>query len=619
MIRRKLFGSLAFRVLFSSLIFIVVPLIFYAIFLSNNEYQEKLDDVFTEMHLYQKDQLNLIVQTNKNNYNFLKALQELINLIIRQSGKPSLDKIDKILTSFVAEENLSAIFYLTITKDSGLVCTNSSLPSYLGINFTQYFDLTRLEPINYKIFIASDPVFKHSLFITLPVKNDQEKIIGFVGMSIALSKLVESLDSSHRPAQSNLSLIDEKGLILASTASSRISKKLILEEKIDSKHPEDVIPIKKIPSVPGGYEFHLNKEKRLLTFIIIPETELKIVLTIPANSLLLQLYKNLTKLAILLLFILTFGGLISYLLTLRFAKPLRQLSLVMEKVGTGDLSAKFHPDKMGFEINLLGEQFNQMTLSLVTYIEEVNKERAFKEAYLKELQIGRDIQKSLLPEGKPEFYNIESAFYFQPAKEVAGDFYDWTIKGDDLYITIADGVGKGISGCLYAYDLRSTLKTCENLLSDLDTIAIQTNLIFCEDTKETGSFVTAFLAKYHAPSKELSYINCGHNYPILKKKSGELIHLETRGIAFGVDRFDRVDLRKITLEADDLLIFFTDGLTDAQDTKGRLFGEKKFFELIQSASNQSPSDLLEHITSEIAKFTYQADQYDDMTLFILKM
>ena len=290
----------------------------------------------------------------------------------------------------------------------------------------------------------------------------------------------------------------------------------------------------------------------------------------------------------------------------------------MGKIGQGDLTHRFHPDRLGFEINYLGDQFNQMVLSLTNYIEQVKREKAFKEAYQKELQIAREIQQSILPEGTIQFYNTETSLFFKPAKEVAGDFYDWIIKEDTLFITIADGVGKGVSGCLYAFSLRSTLIACETIFNDLSEITIKTNTIFCEDTKETGSFVTAFLAKYHAPSRELTYVNCGHNYPIIKRAGGHIERLETSGIAFGVDLFDTVDVRKTILEPNDYIIFYTDGITDAQDSNHKLFGEKRLISLIETCPYSSPQELLDLINQEIKLFTKDESQYDDMTLLILK-
>lgn len=619
MFQRKLFESLAFRVLFSSFIFIIFPLVLYALFIYHGDYDEKLNDVFTEMHLYQQDQSNLVLELEKTNLNFLGAIHELIVLIQDQTGRASVDKIDRLLNTFSRGANWSAIFYLTVNKDFQLICTNSTLIQYENVNFTPYFSLDYLRTIHDNIFVGKDPVFGYSLYITFPVKDSNNKIVGVAGLSIDLNKLVSNLKTIRHIYNANISIIDEQGVVLSSSIYDFNRKRLVEVASFEEKTPPEVVPIKRIKSVTQGYEFYFNNQKRFLTSTPLPNTKTKIVLSVPSNRLLTKLYKSLSELSILLAFILFFGGIISYILTLRFAKPLSQLKSVMGKVGQGDLTVSFQHDPMGFEINYLGDQFNQMVVSLTSYIEEVKKEKAFKEAYQKELQIAKEIQQSILPEGLIQFHDIKTALYFQPAKEVAGDFYDWIIKEDNLFITIADGVGKGVSGCLYAFDLRSTLRTCETIFDDLSEIAIKTNEIFCEDTKETGSFVTAFLGQYHAPTKELSYINCGHNYPIIKRAAGNIERLETSGIAFGVELFDSVDVRKITLEPNDFIIFYTDGITDAQDTAHKLFSEKRLIAIIETCPYETPDELLALINQEIALFTKDADQYDDMTLLILKI
>ena len=100
MLKRKLLGSLAFRVLFSSFIFVAFPLTFYAIYSYNRDYDQKLNDIFNEMHLFQKDQLNFMKELEESNLNFLKALHQMILLVTEQSGKTSLDKVDKILNNY---------------------------------------------------------------------------------------------------------------------------------------------------------------------------------------------------------------------------------------------------------------------------------------------------------------------------------------------------------------------------------------------------------------------------------------------------------------------------------------------------------------------------------------
>lgn len=611
--RKKLFGSLAFRVLFTSFIFIIAPLIFYSLVIYNRDYEEKLKDIFEEIHIFQKDQINFILQIEESTLNFLDAFHQMSNQITDKST------LDPILKEFAHRGNLSALFHLSLTPDSQLICTSSTFKNYENVDFTPYFDLDYVKNLRDNSFVGKDPIFGHSLFITFPIINEKEEVTGIIGASISLNALLKNLMDSRSIYKANLSILTKSGEIIASSNTSHVGKKFLEIPDLTANVAPNILGAKRISSVANGFEFYFDDQKHFLTLSNIPYTDTDLAITIPANVVLIEIYKTLWHLASLLAFILVIGGLLSYLLTLRFAKPLAVLSNVMEKVGTGHLEERFEKDPLGFEINYLGEQFNRMLISLTNYIEEVKRERAFKESYLKELQIGHAIQQSILPEGNVEFPGITAAVFFQPAKEVAGDFYDWMVKEETLLLTIADGVGKGISAGLYSFGLRSVIRAFATMSNDLAVIAEQTNKIFCQDTKETGNFVTAFLAMYHKSTRELSFINCGHNYPIVKRNSGKIERLEIGGLAFGVEAFDSVPIKKTTLERGDFVIFYTDGLTDAHDSARKLFGEKRLIDVIEKCSLAStPEEIVQSIIQEINRFTAEEEQFDDMTLLIFK-
>jgi sigma-B regulation protein RsbU (phosphoserine phosphatase) len=298
---------------------------------------------------------------------------------------------------------------------------------------------------------------------------------------------------------------------------------------------------------------------------------------------------------------------------------MNQLRDVMVHVGEGELETRFHKDPLGFEINYLGEKFNEMVISLIQHIEDANRERASKEAYAKELQIGHEIQQSILPKKEGTFPGIEVEVYFNPAKEVAGDFYDWMIRGDKVILTIADGVGKGVSSALYSFDLRSILRTFAVTEEDIGRVVVETNRLFMHDTKDTGSFVTAFVAVFDSSKNTLNFVNCGHNHPIVRHASGDLARLEAKGIAFGVTEFEAASVGHIVLVPGDVVVFFTDGVSEAQNKKGELFTEKRLEEVIRSTSSQGPREVIQSILKAVELFVDGADQYDDMTLIIFRI
>lgn len=189
----------------------------------------------------------------------------------------------------------------------------------------------------------------------------------------------------------------------------------------------------------------------------------------------------------LLFFIGVVGGFIVWLITQRISKPLRELCKAMQRVGEGAVHVRYTPDKMGFEINELGKQFNQTLDQLLLHSQEAERQRIARERLAEELKIGHDIQASLLPKHLPELKGIEIASGFQPAAEVGGDFYDLFPMDDGrLLIAIADTAGKGVSACLYALGLRSMLRTLALGKAGLSEIVLGANDLFWRDARHSG-------------------------------------------------------------------------------------------------------------------------------------
>jgi len=320
------------------------------------------------------------------------------------------------------------------------------------------------------------------------------------------------------------------------------------------------------------------------------------------------------------LFILCAGGIL-LLMILYLSKPLTQLRKVMHRVEKGDLKTRFIPQKLGFEINNLGLIFNETIDSLLLKMEEAKREKIEKEAYLSELKIGHQIQKSIFPLELPDFPKLEIATQFLPAKEVGGDFYDLFKREDGkLVIVIADTSGKGISACLYSLGLRSMLRCAATSLDDLQEIVKKINTLFLQDTRDSGMFVTAWIGIYDGKKDTLEYACLGHHPPLLIHKNGQVEKLKTDGtLALGIEPYQEIPLSKITLKKDNLLFLFTDGIVEAIDQKGKPFGEKRLIDLLTFFPKTSCQSLSEHLISELRRFTAGKEPFDDITYLILKI
>jgi len=332
------------------------------------------------------------------------------------------------------------------------------------------------------------------------------------------------------------------------------------------------------------------------------------------------LYKNnyeiRTKEIFLIIFILF--GVAAIWISRRMAKPLKALSHVMARVREGDLTSRFQKDRMGFEINALGSQFNQMLDAFAHHMESAKKERAAKELFESELEIGYQIQKSLLPPQVPLFEGLDIAAGFLSAKEVAGDFYDLYEQDGKLFIAIADAAGKGVSACLYSLCVRSFLRSFTAASLDLAEIVKKTNQLFCLDTKDSGVFVTAWVGIYDPLTSMLQYSSCGHCPPLLKKEDQTLLELKTSGTALGVIDFHTVETATVPFREGDTLLLYTDGVREAHNSSGKLFGKARLLELFRASKAPRAQSLLDTLMKEVAHFATGAPQHDDLTLLVIR-
>lgn len=246
------------------------------------------------------------------------------------------------------------------------------------------------------------------------------------------------------------------------------------------------------------------------------------------------------------------------------------------------------------------------------------KETIEKQRMEKDLELARNIQKSLLPGKIPEMKNLEIAAYNQSARQVGGDYYDLIkLNKTDLLLAIGDVSGKGVQAALLMANLQAFLKSIakQNFLLDEATNLI--NDLVSENTT-LGNFITFFWAIVNDESLNLTYVNSGHNPPLLLRK-GELKKLGVGGMLLGVmETMIPYKSETLTLEKGDLLLLYTDGISEAMDVNGNEFGEEKLENLLIESKGLSSNQLLGKILESVKVHCGAAEQSDDITCMIIK-
>jgi serine phosphatase RsbU (regulator of sigma subunit) len=238
----------------------------------------------------------------------------------------------------------------------------------------------------------------------------------------------------------------------------------------------------------------------------------------------------------------------------------------------------------------------------------------------RDLEIAREIQSWLMPSKAPSVPGIDIAFANRPANTVAGDYYDAFFRPNGrLLIVVADVVGKSVPAALLAATLQASLRTLAALPGSLSDLVGQMNRYACEQSLQGRRFTTGFVAELEPATGALTYVNAGHNWPVLRHASGAIERLEAGGLPLGITTARPYLSGTATLGRGDLLLIFTDGLVEAEDDQEREYGEARMLSVVQALDNRTAGGAIKSIMSSVDGFVGLTRQHDDITCLVLRM
>lgn len=247
------------------------------------------------------------------------------------------------------------------------------------------------------------------------------------------------------------------------------------------------------------------------------------------------------------------------------------------------------------------------------------KETLEKQRLEKDLETAKNIQNNLLPKSLPKLKNFEIAAYNCPARMVGGDYYD-IIKLDEnrTLIAIADVSGKGVPAALLMANIQAFLKSISKMKLPLDESTNLLNDLVAENTT-MGSFITFFWGILNDHTLEFTYVNAGHNPPLLIRNS-KIEKLKKGGMILGVmQTIVPYVSETITLQREDAIVLFTDGITEAMNTKWEEYSDEKLESLSLENYNKNADEILKIMMKSVNEFTAGAEQSDDITSIIVKV
>jgi len=302
--------------------------------------------------------------------------------------------------------------------------------------------------------------------------------------------------------------------------------------------------------------------------------------------------------------------------------PARRLLLLIALVllifnpefGWHDQAGNMHV--VSFEYRLVGG-----LVLLLVLILEVGDRVVMK----RDLEIAREIQGWLLPNHPPAIPGFEVAFQTRPANTVAGDYYDMFFRpgrspeDQRVLLAVADVAGKSIPAAMLMATFQASLRTLAVTHSSLRELITSVNRYACTNSQGGLRFTTAFLAELDPATRTLTYINAGHNQPMLCRKSGMLERLDIGGLPIGITADAQYESGCVALGSGDWLVIFTDGVVEAVNTLDEEYGEQRLLAIVASGANATPTEMMQRILTGLDVFVGNTPQHDDVTCLLLKV
>jgi phosphoserine phosphatase RsbU/P len=318
--------------------------------------------------------------------------------------------------------------------------------------------------------------------------------------------------------------------------------------------------------------------------------------------------------------VLLLGSVIAIFGARTISRPIADLIEMTRRIAGGDFTQRIDTRAKN-EIGALAASFNGMTRRLAESIEHLKETTAAKERIESELQIAHEIQMSMVPKIFPPFPDRSEFDIFAtlaPAKEVGGDFYDFFfIDGDHLCFAVGDVSGKGVPAALFMAVTKTLFKSTAENSGTPGEILARLNAEICRDN-ESCMFVTLFCGILNIRTGQVDYSNGGHNLPYHLHRDGVNRLENLGGIALGLVEQTLYASGRMVLGPGEALLLYTDGVTEAMDSRERLYSEQRLAEFLASNRGSSPRQIVGDLARDVRSFAGAAPQSDDITALALR-
>ena len=453
----------------------------------------------------------------------------------------------------------------------------------------------------------------------------EKQFMGVVTADISLEWL-QHIVASIRVLQTGYAvLISKNGTLVTHPLKELIMNETIFglaEERGDAKLRE--IGRKMIRGESGFVPFQsVDTEKRYWVYYTpIRSSGWALAILFPRNELVADINRLTWIVAILGIFGLTLLSIVLTIIARSITKPLTTMAMATQEIARGNLDVDLPLPRSGDEAGVLLSAFRSMKESLKDYIQRLTETTASKERIESELMIAHDIQMSILPKAFPPFPDRDEFDIYamiHPAREVGGDFYDFfMIDHDHLCFAIGDVSGKGVPASLFMAVTKTLIKAASSKGIAPGETLTKVNRELSQGN-EACVFATIFCGVLNTSTGEIFYANGGHNYPLVLREGSEATWLEgSSGIVVGGVENATYETGQAILQPGDSIFLYTDGVTEAMNEKEEFFSDNRLRTTITLFQWQPPKELISRIAEEIARFSQNMPQADDIAMMMIR-
>ena len=311
------------------------------------------------------------------------------------------------------------------------------------------------------------------------------------------------------------------------------------------------------------------------------------------------------------------GNLASWWLT----KPMNRLIAGMTDICSGNLDHKI-PIESDDEFGRLSRNFNEMAEKLKKYIQDLTETTKEKERLNRELEIAAELQKAMLPHYSIDVAEVDLAGMSLPARTVGGDYFDYMNKdGNNIGFVIADATGKGLHSSIFMTNSKSIFKVMTTEETSPAKVIRRTNDEVVNNIDPSATmFVTMFYGIYDIKNKSFKYSNAGHNPPIfIDGNTMDIKLLGPHGYPIGIYDKQEYGEDEIKMKSGDVLVLYTDGVVEAINASGDMFGMKRLQQVCLDSIKLSSQEIVDSIKDKVFEFAENEAQFDDLTLLVFRV